>query len=108
MNYFYKFTEYNFELKIVGIDVQLFVAPSMEIASIMHYKYMLKDYDENVGYVYLGSLNWTISGISLNYESTVYSSDYRFVDAMHNNFEETWNYIDMLNQSLHIKAILSM
>ncbi|XP_072399162.1 mitochondrial cardiolipin hydrolase-like [Diabrotica undecimpunctata] len=90
-----------------GIMVQLYMCPKQTLESIMHYKYMVKDYNqEKGGYTLISSLNISISAFTENYENIVLSSDYYLATSIHNNFENCWNYVELENQSLLNKTTL--
>ncbi|XP_028144520.1 uncharacterized protein LOC114338142 [Diabrotica virgifera virgifera] len=90
-----------------GIKVQLYMYPKQNLESIMHYKYMVKDYiEEKEGYTLISSLNISITAFTENYENVVLSSDYYLATSIHKNFEDCWNYVEQENQSLLNKTIL--
>lgn len=94
-----------FELNIfIGIEVLTYV--SQGISSIMHCKYMVKDYTESSGFLFTGSLNLTDSGFINNYEDVVFTSNQYVVKAFHENFEECWNFVKIDNEDLINKTTL--
>uniref|UniRef100_A0A1Y1KVD3 Mitochondrial cardiolipin hydrolase n=2 Tax=Photinus pyralis TaxID=7054 RepID=A0A1Y1KVD3_PHOPY len=47
-----------------GIEVLYYVAPDPDISTIFHHKYMVKDYTDEDGYLYIGSVNWSVGGVT--------------------------------------------
>ncbi|CAH1138892.1 unnamed protein product [Phyllotreta striolata] len=90
-----------------GIKVQLYISKKTNLESIMHYKSMLKDYEENKqGYVMAGSMNLTKTAFLDNYEDLVFMSDLNIARAIHTNFEKCWRYIKTENENLVNKSTL--
>lgn len=73
----------------------------------MHYKYMVKDYNRDGGYAFFGSPNLTMSAFLNNYEDIVFMSSNEVVTALHNNFQDCWDYIKKENQTFMNKEKLS-
>ncbi|XP_018320450.1 mitochondrial cardiolipin hydrolase-like [Agrilus planipennis] len=97
------------KIETSGIKVNYYVPSIKERESIMHYKYMVKDYVEDIeGFISAGSMNWTITGLFNNYENIVFSSDLNFAKALHNNFEHTWDFIEFSKLSYDVKAKLNL
>jgi len=94
------------ELMREGIECQFFVAPTSVLDTIMHNKYMIKDYSEESGFVCLGSMNFTATSILNNYESFVFMSNHSVVEAFQINFDECWQNISLDNEGLINKTIL--
>lgn len=98
---------YCYILFFVGIELQFFVAPSSTLDSLMHNKYIIKDYTDDRGFVCMGSMNFTASSPLNNYESFVFMSNHNVVEAFERNFEECWQNISLDNEGLINKTILS-
>lgn len=60
----------------------------------MHHKYAVKDYNGKTGYLVFGSLNWTNSGFTNNYEDLVFTTNSDAVNSFNDNFESMWTYLD--------------
>lgn len=60
----------------------------------MHHKYAVKDYNGKSGFLVLGSLNWTNSGFTNNYEDLVFTTNIDAVNSFSDNFESMWTYLD--------------
>lgn len=74
----------------------------------MHYKYVVKDYNEKSGFLLFGSLNWTYSGFINNYEDIVFTTNMEAVKSFHDNFESMWCYLDDLEKhDVTVRAVLS-
>lgn len=93
-------------LILLGAQCQFFVAPANTLDSIMHHKYIVKDYSEDFGYLCMGSMNLSSTSALNNYESLIFMSDYSVVNAFHSNFQECWNNVIIDNQGLINKTIL--
>ncbi|KAJ8963774.1 hypothetical protein NQ317_005973 [Molorchus minor] len=89
-----------------GIEVQTYISNKPGMSSIMHYKYMVKDYTKCGGFVFTGSLNLSETGFLNNYEDIVFTSNFYTAQAFHENFEECWNYIVMDNKTLMNRTVL--
>lgn len=72
----------------------------MEMSSIMHYKYMVKDYYEDSGYTLTGSLNISKSAFTSNYEDIVITSNKYVVEAFKKDFENCWYTIKSENENV--------
>lgn len=95
------------ELKSEGIDVSFYVSQQENKSSIMHYKFMIKDYIEDMGgYVVIGSMNLTNTGFLSNYEDLVFSSNRDLVAAFHDNFVRSWNFVQDDNKFLINMSVL--
>lgn len=101
--------EYNYnsvikQLLNSGISLLFYVCPQGN-SSIFHFKYVVKDYGSESGYLYVGSLNWTVTGVLQNYENITFISNHKVVEQFHNNFEESWRNINETNNTnLTVKA----
>ncbi|KAL1518199.1 hypothetical protein ABEB36_001860 [Hypothenemus hampei] len=94
-------------LLIEGVQCQFFVSTSTQMESMMHQKYMIKDaHDSNNSYICVGSLNFTTTSVLSNYESIIFMSDHKVVQAFQNNFNDCWDTITMDNNGLINKTIL--
>lgn len=100
------FIFFNLHASFLGMKVQLYITHLPDMSSIMHYKYMLKDYKEDGGYVLIGSMNLTRSAFLENYEDIVFTSDPYVSTSLNENFENCWQYIEAENQTLLNKTIL--
>lgn len=72
----------------------------------MHYKYIVKDFIQDGGFVYIGSLNMSDNAFLNNYEDLVFTSSKETVAAFHNNYQLCWNYIKTENQTLINRVLL--
>lgn len=93
-------------LVLLGAKCQFFVAPANTLDSIMHHKYIVKDYSDDCGYLCMGSMNLSSTSALNNYESLIFMSDYSVVNAFHLNFQECWNNVIIDNQGLINQTIL--
>ncbi|XP_057672633.1 uncharacterized protein LOC130904092 [Diorhabda carinulata] len=83
-----------------GVSVQLYHNRNQNCVSIMHYKYMVKDYEEGKsGYIVNGSMNLTSNAFLENYENLMFSTDSYLVKSLHDNFEDCWKYIQTENKN---------
>lgn len=75
----------------------------------MHHKYAIKDYSEkDSGFLLFGSLNWSFSGFTNNYEDIVFTTNVEAVKNFNDNFKNTWDYLDNLEkQNVTVRAILN-
>ncbi|KAJ8959391.1 hypothetical protein NQ318_022079 [Aromia moschata] len=89
-----------------GIAVLTYISMNPGMSSIMHHKFMVKDYSDSDGFVFTGSLNLTKSAFLNNYEDITFTFNEYVVKAFHNNFEECWNYIQADNENLINKTVL--
>ncbi|KAG5899255.1 hypothetical protein JTB14_035433 [Gonioctena quinquepunctata] len=89
-----------------GIEVQLFISPKPNQASIMHYKFIVKDYSANSGYVLVGSMNFSESAFLENYEDLVISSNHYVAEGFHECFEKCLSFVKDDNESLINKMML--
>ncbi|KAJ8926551.1 hypothetical protein NQ314_021067 [Rhamnusium bicolor] len=89
-----------------GIEVLTYISHKPGLSSIMHYKFMVKDYTEYGGFVLTGSLNLSKSAFLNNYEDVVFISNQYVAKAFYQTFEECWNYIKVDNECLINKTVL--
>lgn len=75
--------------------------------SIMHYKYMVKDFKEGHGYAFMGSSNLSDNAFLNNYEDMVFTSSKEVVKALYDNFHVCWEYVKAENQTLVNKIVLA-
>nr|CAH7714857.1 unnamed protein product [Callosobruchus chinensis] len=96
------------ELMKEGVKVAPYISPKSNLSSIMHYKYIVKDYCEltEVGYTLTGSSNLSSSAFLTNYEDVTISSDFTMAKLFHENFEECFNWIHSENENLINKTVL--
>lgn len=84
----------------------MYISPTSSTTdTIMHNKFIIKDYDYESGYLYLGSMNFTISALT-NIESVIFTSNNNAVEAFQKNFDECWENIKIDNEGLINKTIL--
>ncbi|XP_022900634.1 uncharacterized protein [Onthophagus taurus] len=81
-----------------GADVIFFVEPSTT-CSLFHYKYAIKDYGTNNQAAYCGSINWTDSAFTSNYEDLTISTNKYIVDRFNENFNDSFEYIKNMNKA---------
>ncbi|CAG9771058.1 unnamed protein product [Ceutorhynchus assimilis] len=93
-------------VKKYDIECQYFVTAGNNSDTIMHHKYLIKDYSETNGFVCTGSMNFSTTSVLINYESFVFMSNRDVVSAFKRNFDEIWESIHMDNQGLINKTIL--
>lgn len=72
----------------------MFVNTNTHTESLMHHKYAVKDYDGRSGYLLFGSLNWSVTGFTNNYEDIVFTTNTHAVKSFNDNFENMWLYLD--------------
>ncbi|KAJ8919630.1 hypothetical protein NQ315_006156 [Exocentrus adspersus] len=89
-----------------GIEVVTYISNGSGMCTIMHHKYIVKDYTLSNGYLCTGSLNLTDSGFVNNYEDMVFTSNQYLVQAFHKDFEESWSLISIDNENLMNKNTL--
>ncbi|XP_050310560.1 mitochondrial cardiolipin hydrolase [Anthonomus grandis grandis] len=91
-----------------GIEYQFFIGTSSSMDTIMHHKFMVKDYDERTGEGFLctGSMNFTSTSPTNNYEMLVFNTNRNVVKSFSDNFEECWNDVKLDNEGLINKTIL--
>ncbi|KAF7282776.1 hypothetical protein GWI33_001925 [Rhynchophorus ferrugineus] len=94
-----------YELLKNGVEFQMYISPSAATDTIMHNKYMIKDYDQENGYLCLGSMNFTISALTNN-ESVIFTSNHNVIEAFQQNFDECWENIKIDNEGLINRTIL--
>lgn len=76
-----------------GLNLRLYETNTTGLNSIMHYKFIVKDYTETNGYLFTGSLNITNQGFLNNYENAVFSSNHCLVEKFHNIFQDAWEHL---------------
>ncbi|CAH0546144.1 unnamed protein product [Brassicogethes aeneus] len=92
-----------------GVNIRFYVARHKEVSqsySMMHYKYMLKDYCNTGGYVFMGSMNMSKSSFTNNFEDIVFTSTEYVVESVHENFEKCWQYVGEENKNDYNRTIL--
>lgn len=67
--------------------------------SMMHHKYAIKDYNGTSGFLLFGSLNWSNTGFTNNYEDIVFTTNEEAVDSFSKNFESIWSYVEDLEKN---------
>ncbi|XP_044272282.1 mitochondrial cardiolipin hydrolase-like [Tribolium madens] len=96
------------ELIKSGIKVAFFIGKSTNFINIMHFKYIVKDYDGTDGFLCMGSMNLTgMSTLLNNYEDVTFTSSICLVEAFHKNFQESWNMIMEDNENIYNKTVLA-
>lgn len=75
--------------------------------NIMHYKYIVKDFKEGNGYVFMGSSNLSDNAFFNNYEDMVFTSCKEVAKSFHDNFQLCWEYVKAENQTLVNRVILA-
>lgn len=81
-------------LRILGLNIKSYKSKvESGMNSIMHYKFIVKDFTETEGYLLTGSINITNSGVFKNYENVVFTSDHTLIERYHDIFVDLWNYI---------------
>lgn len=75
--------------------------------SIMHYKYMVKDFIEDAGFAFIGSSNLTDNAFFHNYEDMVFTSSKEVVKALHDNFQFCYDFVQAQNDTLENRVILT-
>lgn len=60
---------------------------------MMHHKYAVKDCNGSNGFLVFGSLNWTMTGVTNNYEDLVFTTNKHAVKSYAENFEYMWSYL---------------
>ncbi|CAH1987362.1 unnamed protein product [Acanthoscelides obtectus] len=96
------------ELMKEGVKVAPYISQRASLTSIMHYKYIVKDYCEETetGYTLTGSMNLTNNAFLANYEDLTISSDFALTKLFHENFEECFDWISSENENLINKTVL--
>lgn len=64
----------------------------------MHHKYAVKDCNGKSGFLLFGSLNWTNSGFTNNYEDIVFTTNFEAVKSFSDNFENLWKHVNDLEE----------
>lgn len=77
------------------------------MSSIMHFKYMVKDFEKGNGYSFMGSMNLSNNAFFNNYEDLVFTCSKDVVTALHENFQLCWDYVKNENKTIMNKVILS-
>jgi phosphatidylserine/phosphatidylglycerophosphate/cardiolipin synthase-like enzyme len=96
------------ELQKAGIKIALYVDKTENLNNIMHYKYMVKDYNVNNGFVCMGSMNFAgMSTVLNNFEDVTFTSSVYVVEAFHKNFENCWEMIKKDNENIYNKTVLT-
>lgn len=73
----------------------------------MHHKYAIKDYFNSTGYVLFGSMNWTHSAFSNNYEDITFLDCPAPVKAFHDDFTQIWDFLEQqYATNVAVKTIL--
>lgn len=68
---------------------------------------MVKDFQGDAGYAFMGSSNLTDNAFFHNYEDMVFTSSKEVVKALNDNFEHCWNFIQAENRTLVNRVILT-
>ncbi|XP_066254475.1 mitochondrial cardiolipin hydrolase-like [Euwallacea similis] len=93
------------KLQAEGVEFQFFVSGTVP-DSIMHHKFILKDYTEEGGFLCTGSLNFSSSSVVNNYEHVIFLSNHHLVSVFQTNFNECWKNVTIDNKGLVNKTIL--
>ncbi|XP_066151400.1 mitochondrial cardiolipin hydrolase-like [Euwallacea fornicatus] len=93
------------KLQADGVEFQFFVSGT-GLDSIMHHKFILKDYTEEGGFLCTGSLNFSSSSVVNNYEHIIFLSCHHLVSVFQTNFNECWKNFTIDNKGLVNKTIL--
>nr|CAI5831320.1 unnamed protein product [Callosobruchus analis] len=96
------------ELMKEGVKVAPYISNKPNLSSIMHYKYIVKDYCEltETGYTLTGSINLSSGAFLTNYEDITISSDFTMTKQFHENFEACFHWIRSENENLINKTVL--
>lgn len=89
------------KLAELGAELRYYVGRGVE--SIMHYKYAIKDCDEEAGFILYGSLNWTASGFLENYEDCIFTNSTVLAQEFKRNFNITWDRLTTLAESEEVR-----
>ncbi|KAL3285001.1 hypothetical protein HHI36_019130 [Cryptolaemus montrouzieri] len=93
-------------MKRTGIPITFFVSKD-KTNSIMHTKFIVKDYkDSTGGYLLMGSFNMTYNAFSSNYEDLVFTSKRSLVKDYHKNFNRMWKDLTEDNNNMFNRLIL--
>ncbi|KAK9877192.1 hypothetical protein WA026_016940 [Henosepilachna vigintioctopunctata] len=99
-------TNYYKEMKRQNIPIMFYVSTD-KTDSIMHTKFIVKDFDDtDGGYLLTGSFNLTLTAFTSNYEDVVFTSNRVIVEDFHKNFEEMWQYFISDNTRAFNRLIL--
>lgn len=72
----------------------------------MHYKFAVKDFDGENGYLLIGSMNWTPKSVQQHYDDIVFIDNVDLVKTFSENFNLTWKYISASYELSYVKSVL--